>query len=143
MSGRRTLPFLVAGLAALGASWALTGLPSSRAHAAPTTGDPAYYVVVQSDAAGAGQSSHSQVIVQTGQTSVTAVQVGDGRSAVECTRYASADDAQAAASARYVGQTWAVVLADDALHALMQNAGAPADMLALLPALSDADVCTP
>ena len=140
MSGRRTLPFLVAGLAALGAGWALTGLPSSRAHDAPMTGDPAYYVVVQTDA---GQSSHSQVIVQSGQTSVTAVQVGDGRSAVECTRYASADDAQAAAAARYVGQMWAVVLADDALHALMQNAGAPADMLALLPTLSDADVCTP
>lgn len=143
MSGRRTIPCFVAGLVALGASWALTGIPGSRAHAAPATGDPAYYVVVQTDAAGAGQSSHAQVIVQNGQSTVTAVQVGDGRSAVECTRYASADDAQAAASARYAGQTWNVVLAEDALHALMQNAGAPAELLALFPALSDADVCTP
>ena len=47
------------------------------------------------------------------------------------------------ASTLHDGVNWTVALAPDALHALLNAGGMPPDLANLVPAVADADICTP
>jgi hypothetical protein len=100
----------------------------------------AYYVVVLPPASGDGSSMQ---LVQVSSGGATSVQVASNGATVDCTRYVSMDDAGTAAAQNHPGASWTVELAPDALHAMLQAAGASPDLLTLLPALADADLCIP
>ncbi len=135
MRRKRTL---AAGLATL--LLGLGALACRPAQAEPDPGTAAYYVVVLP--ADTGNSSNVQII-QINDGSGSHVQVGDGSASVDCTRFATADDANAAASLAHPGANWTVVLAPDALHALLTASGVSPDLANLLPAVADADICVP
>jgi hypothetical protein len=127
---------LAAGLAAI--LFGLGAIAGSPVRAQRDPGDQAYYIVVLPAEGGSGTLQISQVSDDSG----THVQVG-GNLSVDCTRYASADDASAAASQLHAGAHWTVVLAPDALHALLIANGLSPDLAGLIPATPDADVCSP
>lgn len=116
-------------------------LTASHGRAATLAADQAYYLVVQH--APSGSAVSQTTVISRGQNSISTVQVGDGTSEVGCTRYSTSADAEAVAAGRYAGQSYSLVLAVDALHALAQTAGVSDDLLAMLPQLADADICTP
>lgn len=131
------LRVLVAGIAV--ALCSLGALAANPARAQQDPGDQAYYVVVlPADGSGSSTLQISQVSDDSG----THVQVA-GNLSVDCTRYASADDATAAADQVHAGTNWRVVQASDALHALLIANGLSPDLAGLIPAAPDADVCTP
>ncbi len=101
-------------------------------------GDQAYYIVVLPADGSGGNLQTSQVSDDSG----THVQVS-GNLSVDCTRYGSADDADAAAGQLHAGANWTVVLAPDALHALLIANGLSPDLAGFVPPAQDADVCTP
>ncbi len=128
---------LTAGLTLILGGLGLRTAGSARAQQVP--GDQAYYVVVL-PADGSGSSSLQ--ISQVSDDSGTHVQVS-GNLSVDCSRYATSDDASAAASQLHAGANWTVVLAPDALHALLIANGLSPDLAGFVPPAPDADVCTP
>ena len=117
----------------------LMWLACSPALAQQDPGEQAYYIVVL-PAEGSGSSNLQ--ISQVSDDSGTHVQVA-GNLSVDCTRYASADDANADADQLHAGANWTVVQAADALHALLIANGLSPALAGLIPAAPDADVCTP
>src|SRR5579883_330467 len=132
---RRTR-ILAAGFVALVCALALPARLPARAQPAP--GDAAYYIVVL-PAAGSGGTTLQ--ISQVSDNSGTHVQVS-GNVSVDCTRYGSEDDANAAAGTAHAGANWTVVQASDALHALLIATGTSPELASLVPAAPDSDVCT-
>ncbi|HLZ70864.1 MAG TPA: hypothetical protein VKV26_13260 [Dehalococcoidia bacterium] len=132
---------LVAGLATL--LLGLGALACTPARADMDPGAQAYYVVVLPADAGSGNSSNTMQIVQVNGDSNTQVQINGGTATVGCTRYSSYDDASAAASLAHADANWSVVLAPDALHAVLAASGVSPDVASWMPALADADICTP
>ncbi|HLZ68462.1 MAG TPA: hypothetical protein VKV26_00990 [Dehalococcoidia bacterium] len=127
---------LFTGLSLLLSGLAACACPRVYAEPAP---DAAYYIVVQPGGTGGGQIELLQV-----NDGNTLISLQSGVTArVECTRYANAADAAAAAALRYRDATWTVELAPDALHALLAAAGIADDVTSLLPPVADADLCTP
>ncbi|HZQ38805.1 MAG TPA: hypothetical protein VFD32_22970 [Dehalococcoidia bacterium] len=132
----RTRPLIAAfGLLLLGVG----ALACSPAWAQQDPADQAYYVVVL-PAEGSGSSTLQ--ISQVSDDSGTHVQVA-GNLSVDCTRYPSAGDADAAAEQLHAGANWTVVIAPDALHALLIANGMSPDLAGLIPATPDADICRP